>query len=165
VTPAKRQTGGIAFLLAQLGQHAADRFAARIAELDLIPAQAGILRAIAMDPGRSQQALSEQLGLLPSRVVAFVDDLEQRGFVERRRSTEDRRLNALHLTTRGTELMGEIGRLAKAHEAQITAGLSREQRAALAETLTAMAARQHLTPGVHPGYKSMGRGPTGSAAG
>jgi DNA-binding MarR family transcriptional regulator len=159
VAPAKHQTGGIAFLLAQLGQHAADRFAARIAQLDLIPAQAGILRAIAMGPGRSQQALSEQLGLLPSRVVAFVDDLEQRGLVERRRSTEDRRLNALFLTPGGTEMMGAIGRLGKAHEADITAGLSREQRAALIETLTLIAARQQLTPGVHPGYKSIGRGP------
>jgi DNA-binding MarR family transcriptional regulator len=117
-----------------------------------------------MAPGRSQQALSEQLGLLPSRVVAFVDDLEQRGYVERRRSTQDRRLNALHLTKRGTELMGEIGQLAKAHEAEITAGLSREQRSALADILAAMAARQRLTPGVHPGYKSIGRRPDGDSA-
>jgi DNA-binding MarR family transcriptional regulator len=164
VPPANRRTGGIAFLLAQIGQHAADRFAARIAELDLVLPQAGILRAIAMGPGRSQQALSEQLGLLPSRVVAFVDNLEQRGYVERRRSTEDRRLNALYLTAKGTELMAELGKLGKAHEAEITAGLSHEQREALAETLTAMAARQQLTPGVHPGYKSIGRGPADDSA-
>jgi DNA-binding MarR family transcriptional regulator len=164
VPPANRQSGGIAFLLAQLGQHAADRFAARIAELDLIPPQAGILRAIAIEPGRSQQALSEQLGLLPSRVVAFVDDLEQRGYVERRRSTADRRLNALVLTAKGVQLMAEIGEVAKAHEAEITAGLSRAERVSLMESLAALAARHQLTPGVHPGYKSMGRGPVDESA-
>jgi hypothetical protein len=35
---------GSAFLLAQLGAHAAAGFAARIAALDLTPAQAGLLR-------------------------------------------------------------------------------------------------------------------------
>jgi DNA-binding MarR family transcriptional regulator len=158
-----RSSGGIAFLLAQLGQHAADRFAARIAELNLIPAQAGILRAIAHDPGRSQQALSEQLGLVPSRVVAFVDDLEGRGYLERRRNTQDRRLNALHLTPAGNALMGDLGSVAKAHEAELTAGLSNAQRAALGEMLRTLASRQGLTPGVHPGYRSLGRNPAETA--
>ena len=163
VPPANRRTGGIAFLLAQIGQHAADRFAARIAELDLVLPRRESCARSRWGPVVAQ-ALSEQLGLLPSRVVAFVDNLEQRGYVERRRSTDDRRLNALYLTAKGTELMAELGKLGKAHEAEITAGLSREQREALAETLTAMAARQQLTPGVHPGYKSIGRGPAGNSA-
>jgi DNA-binding MarR family transcriptional regulator len=77
---------GVAFLLAQLGHHAAELFAEQIATIDLTPPHAGILRAIASEPGPSQQALSGQLGLLPSRVVAYVDELEDRGYVERRRN-------------------------------------------------------------------------------
>jgi DNA-binding MarR family transcriptional regulator len=156
----------IAFLLTQLGTHAADRFAARIASLDLTPPQAGILRAIAVEPGRSQQALSEQLRLLPSRVVAFVDDLERRGYVERRRNAGDRRLYALHLTARGGQLMMEIGKLGMAHEDEIAGSLSAAQRTALARTLQALAADNGLTAGVHPGYKSLGEpGPDTPAAG
>ncbi|MCP3811850.1 MarR family transcriptional regulator, partial [Mycobacteriaceae bacterium Msp059] len=62
----------VAFLLTQLGTYAATRFAEQMATIDLTPPHAGILRAIAAAPGRSQQALSAQLGLLPSRVVTFV---------------------------------------------------------------------------------------------
>ena len=152
-----RRTGGIAFALAALGHHAAERFGARIAELELSPPHAGILRAIAAEPGRSQQALSAQLGLLPSRVVAFIDELERRGVVERRRNPDDRRLHALYLTDSGTELMGEIARIGRAHEAELTAGLTKEQRTELAELLQLVTRRQGLTPGVHPGYRTLGK--------
>src|ERR1700736_6076110 len=93
-----RRRGGVAFLLAQLGHHAAERFSERIAALELTPPHAGILRAIAAAPGRSQQALGTKLQLLPSRVVAYVDDLEDRGYVERRPNPDDRRQYALYLT-------------------------------------------------------------------
>lgn len=67
--------GGTAFLIAQLGAHAAQRFAERLDELDLTPPQAGLLRAIADGPGRSQQALAAQLGTKATRLVALLDGL------------------------------------------------------------------------------------------
>jgi DNA-binding MarR family transcriptional regulator len=148
----------VAFLLAQLGHHAATMFAELMEAVDLTPPHAGILRAIAAEPGRSQQALSAQLGLLPSRVVAYVDDLEDRGYVERRRNPDDRRLHALHLTASGKRLMGKIADLGRQHERRITAGLDADQRATLRELLAAVADRQGLTPHVHPGYRTIGRG-------
>src|ERR1700692_457514 len=88
----------VAFLLSQLGHRSASVFTDLIASIDLTPPHGGILRATAADPGRSQQALSGQLGLLPSRVVAYVDELEDRGYVERRRNPPDRRMPRLPLT-------------------------------------------------------------------
>ena len=149
--------GGVAFLLAQLGHHAAERFSDRIAALDLTPPHAGILRAIGANPGRSQQALSTQLGLLPSRVVAFVDDLEDRGYLERRPNPDDRRQYALYLTAAGKELMGKLSRLARQHDRAITSGLSESQRAQLYDLLATLATQQGLTPGIHPGYRRLGR--------
>ena len=149
--------GGVAFLLAQLGHHAAERFSDRIAALDLTPPHAGILRAIAAAPGRSQQALSTQLGLLPSRVVAFVDDLEDRGYLERRPNPDDRRQYALYLTPDGKELMGKVSRIARQHDRAITSGLSDSQRTQLRDLLAALAAQQGLTPGIHPGYRRLGQ--------
>src|SRR5687767_3665107 len=75
---------GLAFLLSQLGIYAAQQFSERVATLGLTPALAGLLRAIATTPGQSQQALARHLKIQPSRVVAFVDDLEGRGLIERR---------------------------------------------------------------------------------
>jgi DNA-binding MarR family transcriptional regulator len=153
----RNRTDGVAFLLAQLGQHAAQLFAELVAPLGLTPPHAGILRAIADSPGRSQQALSAQLGLLPSRVVAYVDDLEQRGFLERRRNADDRRLHALHLTDSGKQLMRKLSDLARQHERRFTAGLDEQQRRTLNDLLATLASEHELTPAVHPGFKTLGR--------
>ena len=155
--PTDDRPDGVAFLLAQLGYHAAELFARRIAPLGLTPPQAGILRAIAAAPGRSQQALSQQLDLLPSRVVAFVDDLEGRGLLERRRNPDDRRLHALYLTASGKKLMRKLSEAAREHERDLTAGLDDEQRAQLRHLLAGIADSQGLAAHVHPGYRGIGR--------
>ena len=148
---------GVAFLLAQLGHHAATLFAEQVAAIELSPPQAGILRAIAAEPGRSQQALSAQLGMLPSRVVVYVDELEERGYVERRRNPDDRRLHALHLTAAGKRLMRKLSELAHQHELRLTAALDPEQYSALRALLSTVAREQGLKPHVHPGYRTLAR--------
>jgi len=156
--PTSDHRDGVAFLLAQLGYHAAELFAERIAPLGLGPPQAGILRAIAAEPGRSQQALSRQLKLLPSRVVAFVDELENRGYLERRRNPDDRRLHALYLTPSGKRLMQKLSDAAREHEREVTAALNDRERGELRDLLARIASDAGLTPRVHPGYRSIGIG-------
>lgn len=154
---------GVSFLLAQLGAHATERFTDRIAVLGLTPPHAGILRAIRAVPGQSQQALGAQLGLLPSRMVNFVDDLESRGLVERRRNPTDRRLHALHLTPEGRERIAEIGRLASEHESDFFAALSTQERGQLTGLLRRVAAHQGIAEGVHPGYRHLNHADQGEA--
>lgn len=155
--PVQGQYGGVAFLLAQLGAHAAGRFAERVAGLGLTPPQIGLLRAIAADPGNSQQELATRLELLPSRVVTFIDDLEQRGLVRRDRSSADRRQYALDLTAEGRAMMRRIGGLARTHDRDLCQALNDSERQQLADLLTRIAEQQALTPGVHPGYRQIGR--------
>jgi DNA-binding MarR family transcriptional regulator len=143
---------GSAFLLAQVGAHAATRFTERIGELDLTPAQTGLLRLVASRPGQSQQKLAKQLGTPATRLVPLVDGLEKRGLIERRRNTEDRRLYALELSAAGRELMGQVAQTAMAHEQAMTAALTEGERATLRELLAKIADEQGLSPGVHPGY-------------
>jgi DNA-binding MarR family transcriptional regulator len=151
----ERRVGGNAFLLAQLGAHAAQRFADRIAELGLAPPQTGLLRVVAMRPGQSQQAIANQLGTPPSRLVAMVDGLEQRGLVERRRNPDDRRHHALYLTDAGAKFMEQLAVIGREHEEAMCAGLDTAERAQLLGLLRRMAAEQGLTPMVHPGYRGM----------
>jgi DNA-binding MarR family transcriptional regulator len=146
---------GVAFLLAQLGHHAATLFAEQVATIELTPPHAGILRAIAAEPGRSQQALSAQLGMLPSRVVVYVDELEQRGYVERRRNPDDRRLHALYLTAAGKRLMRKLSELARQHELRFASTLDPEQYSTLRGLLATMAQQQGLMAHVHPGYRTL----------
>ncbi|WP_412539117.1 MarR family winged helix-turn-helix transcriptional regulator [Longispora sp. K20-0274] len=144
-----------AFLLAQLGAYATGRFAARIGELGLTPPLTGMLRAIAATPGMSQQELAGHLGMPPSRLVAFLDDLEGRGLIERRQNPADRRQSALHVTGHGTETLAAVGGVSVAHDEDITAPLSAAERAQLAGLLGRLAEHHGLTEGVHPGYRTV----------
>jgi DNA-binding MarR family transcriptional regulator len=152
-TPAAAPRVGIAFLLAQLGAHAAEEFASALAERGLTPPLVGVLRLLQTEPGLSQQQLSERLGSVPSRVVSYVDELERRGWVVRSRDTVDRRVNVLTVTKAGTEAFEAIAVVARAHEQRITEGLDGADRATLLELLAKLAANQDLTPGVHPGFR------------
>lgn len=148
---------GPAFLLAQLGSHAATVFATRIAELDLTPPQAGFLRAVSARPGISQQALAGLLGTPPSRLVGLVDDMEARDLVQRRRNPADRRQTALYLTEPGVKLLGRLATLARAHDEAMCRALEPEERDQLRGLLQRIADQQELTAGVHPGFRRIGR--------
>jgi DNA-binding MarR family transcriptional regulator len=146
---------GTTFLLAQLGAYAAQRFAERIAELELTPPQTGLLRCVGQRPGQSQQAIAGQLGTTPSRLVGLVDGLQRRGLVERRRDPDDRRNHAIYLTEAGRHCMARIGLAARQHEDTLCAGLSDAEREQLQSLLIRLAAGQGLATLAHPGYRSL----------
>jgi DNA-binding MarR family transcriptional regulator len=149
---------GLSFLLSQVGAHSSTRFAERLEPLEIKPAHVGMLRVIGQTDGLSQQALGEKLGVFPSRLVAVLDELERRGLVERRDSPGDRRSYALYLTRVGRDVLEQIGRVAREHQDALCASLNDAERAHLAELLTRIAAEQHLTPGVHPGFRKLADG-------
>jgi DNA-binding MarR family transcriptional regulator len=152
-----RPAMGIGFLLSQLGANGSMLFAQRIAPLGLVPAESGILHHISRSPGINQQVLAERLGVLPSRMVAWIDGLQTRGIVERRRDVEDRRAYTLHLTAAGTKTLEALREASLAHEEALLSGLDEKERAKLLVLCRKMAENQGLTHGVHPGYKWMGR--------
>jgi DNA-binding MarR family transcriptional regulator len=132
------------------------RFAERLAPLGLAPPHVGILVNIARADGLSQQALSERLGMFPSRLVGVLDELERRGLVERRDSPTDRRTYALYLTAAGRAALEQIGRIGREHQDALCAALDPSERAQLTDLLRRIAAQQQLTPGVHPGLRRLG---------
>jgi DNA-binding MarR family transcriptional regulator len=148
-----------AFLLAQLGSHAAGKFAERLARLRLSPPHAGILGVLRKSGGLSQQALAEVLHMHPSGLVAIIDELEVRGLVKRQNSLDDRRTYELHLTDKGQVALRDIGRIAQEHNESLCAALSPSEREELTGFLQRVADSQGLTPGVHPGFSRLGRRP------
>jgi DNA-binding MarR family transcriptional regulator len=154
VCPKPSRGGGVgaAFLLAQIGSHAATQFTVRLAQLGLVPAHAGVFRILAATPAITQQALATALGTLPSRLVAIVDELESKGLLERRPHETDRRSYALHLTEKGRSTLQAIGKIAREHQQALLAGLSEDEQTALAGLLQRVADQQGLRRGVHPGF-------------
>jgi DNA-binding MarR family transcriptional regulator len=164
-TAGGRGTTSAAWLLAQVGAHAAAMFAARLSALGLAPTHAGILRVLAQTEGLSQRRLARQLEILPSRLVSLVDELEARGLVQRRDSDEDRRVYALYLTDQGRATLDAIGRVAREHDAAVCAALSGDERRLLVDLLRRIADQQGLKPGVHPGFRRLGRSGGGASGG
>jgi DNA-binding MarR family transcriptional regulator len=148
---------GAAFLLAQVGGHAAAKFAERLAEVNLVPVHAGIFRILSATPAISQQALAAALGTVPSRLVGLMDELESQGLVERRAHETDRRSYALHLTEKGKSTLESISRIAREHREDLLAALSEEEQRELTVLLQRVAEQQGLIKGVHPGFAKIGR--------
>ena len=148
-------SGSAAFLLAQVGEHAAMKFGERLRKLKLAPHQAGILRILAMTPAITQQSLAKTLGIVPSRLVALIDEMESAGLVERRADRDDRRRYALHLTDKGWSMLETIGRVAREHGQELLSALSAEEQRQMASMLQRIADEQGLTHGVHPGYRRL----------
>jgi len=155
VEPRPARSFGPAFLLAQLGSHAARQFARRLAKLRLAPAHSGILHILAANPGLTQQALAARLGMVPSRLVALLDELGARGLTQRRISPRDRRRHELILTEKGKKTLARIGEIARDHQRALLAALSDTERDHLAALLQRVADHQGLTRNVHPGYKTL----------
>ena len=130
----------VSFLLARVGFESARRLRERLAPYGVDPRQFALLHAVALVQGRSQQALAESIGVPKSGMVAIVDDLEERGLLERRRS--DRRTHALHLTRAGSDLLRRTARTAAEHDEELAAPLSVAERRQLVALLAKLAARE-----------------------
>lgn len=143
---------GAAFLLSQLGGHSSRLWTRRLESLGLDPREVMLFRHVALAEGASQRAVATAIGLAPSRIVAVVDRLEARGWVERRTSNQDRRTRALHLTPKGRDMLGQILDISAAHEADFTRALTRAERQTLISLLRKVANAQALIEGVHPGF-------------
>jgi DNA-binding MarR family transcriptional regulator len=89
------------------------------------------------------------VGTAPSRVVALIDGLEDRGLVVRSRSSTDRRNHELHLTDGGQALLARLRQVAEAHEREVLDGLTPEQVGQLGAALEALTRAHHLDPEVH----------------
>ncbi len=152
-----REIGGdkapssLGFLLSQVGVYASRRFAQRIAALDLDPPLFRVLNVVDAAEGQSQQAIGEAIQAPASRMVAIVDELEQRGLVERRPHPSDRRIRALYLTGAGRRLLARGRKIAIEHEEELTRGLSAADRKRLIALLQKIVEEQGIGRGVHPG--------------
>jgi DNA-binding MarR family transcriptional regulator len=145
---------GFAFLLVQVGLHAARQFAQELAPLGIEPRHVGMLTRLAANEGRAQQAIGELIGLNPTQMVFLVDELEGRGLVERRRNPADRRSYALYLTPAGRDMLATVRAVQAAHADRLAAALDAGERAELTTLLRRIADDQGISeqslPGIPP---------------
>jgi DNA-binding MarR family transcriptional regulator len=129
----------IATLLARVGGAQATAFAALLAPLGLRPKQFGLMNVVALAEGPSQGEIGAAMGIDPSGLIATIDDLEARGWLERRKDPDDRRRNVVVLTAAGTTKLGEGRAAAYARAKELTAPLTAKERRALRDLLAKIA--------------------------
>jgi DNA-binding MarR family transcriptional regulator len=103
-------------------------FIGAMAAVGLRPASFSVLCIIKANPGSTQTAVSEALGLQRTNLVAIIDALEKRGLARREPAVNDRRSHALFLTTAGERLLGEAMKLQAEHEGRVLARLRPKER-------------------------------------
>jgi DNA-binding MarR family transcriptional regulator len=121
----------IAFLLTRLGSRQATAFGDLLRPLDLRPKQFAVMNIVALADGPSQQEVGAQMELDPSGLIATIDQLEARGWLERWRSETDRRRHALYLTGSGKTKLDEGRRVALDRARGLTSALGAKERSTL----------------------------------
>ncbi|WP_157009106.1 MarR family winged helix-turn-helix transcriptional regulator [Agromyces laixinhei] len=143
------------FLLSQLGFRSDERFAKRLEPIGISARQFGVLRALAATDGQSQRQLSATLRIHRNVMVGMIDELERRGFVERRRHPDDRRAHAVHLTAEARELLPRVETVLDACDQDLLGALDQRDREKLATLLQRAIDSAGLAPDVHPGYNAI----------
>lgn len=121
----------IGFRLRRIQNHLSRNFSTRNAAWNLRSGLFSSLAIIAANPGISQNVLSREVGLDKSATVQIVDDLEARGWAERRRSTNDRRYYELVVTGAGQEALAQLFANLEETERDVMAHLSDAERTLL----------------------------------
>ena len=83
-----------------------------------------------------QQELGEALHLDANNLVLLLNDLEDDGFVERRRNPSDRRRHIVEITPTGEQALARAERALESIEDEILSPLSGDERATLHRLLT-----------------------------
>ena len=108
---------------------------AALARTPLTPRAAGMLEAIASDPGTSFAEISRRLPVTPQAVAQVAVRLEDSGFIERRPAERGRGV-ALYITAAGEKALGVAKERKEAFDREIAAALGEERHAELVRLLT-----------------------------
>lgn len=79
-----------------------------LAEVGITPVQYSLLALVADNEGLSQGVLGLALNLDRATTMAIMNKLEHAGWIERRRSSQDRRRYAMFLTPKGDKQIKEL---------------------------------------------------------
>jgi DNA-binding MarR family transcriptional regulator len=129
------------FLLKRLGFAAKERALEAYEEAGLGPYHHAVLAVLDEGSRETQGAIADALGYDRGQLVGLLDELEDRGLVERRRDPADRRRHTVTLTSDGKRALTKLRALARRLEDEFLAGLDDGERAELYALLRRLASR------------------------
>ena len=137
---AKELAASSGFLLATLGTSFKAKAIARLEQEGFEAHQYSVLAILAEGTREAQSTIAEALGIDPSRLVALIDSLEERGLVARQRDTQDRRRYTVSITPDGKRQLQRLRTVVGKLEDELLASLSPEDRETFHRLLLRLAA-------------------------
>jgi DNA-binding MarR family transcriptional regulator len=129
------------FLLKRLGTTVKSRALEAYEETGLGPYHHAVLSVLEEGSRETQGAIAGVLGYDPGQLVGLLDELEERGYVERKRDPHDRRRHIVQLTPDGARALERLRTLARRIEDDFFAPLDADERATLHALLLRLAQR------------------------
>ena len=120
-----------AFLLKRLGMMLKERSLDALEPTGLTPQHHAVLSLLDEGMRESQGEIADTLGYDPSHLVGLLDELEAKGYAERRRDPGDRRRQLVSLTPAGKDALARLRAIAKKVEKNFLAPLDAEERQTL----------------------------------
>src|SRR5438045_320880 len=116
------------FLLKRLGMAAKEQTIGAFDDAGLHPYHHAILAVLDEGSRETQGAIAETLGYDKGQLVGLLDELEEKGLVERQRDPNDRRRHVVHMTSAGRKTLERLRRLSARLEDEFLAELSDAER-------------------------------------
>lgn len=142
VGPPKELLTSAAFMLKRLGFMLKDRTMEAFEETGMTPYHYAVLALLDEDPRETQAMIADALGYDRSHLVGVLDELEERGLIERRRDQTDRRRHLVSLTKDGEQALERLRAVSKQIENEFFRPLDAKERKTLNELLLRLA-REH----------------------
>ncbi|MDO8733205.1 MAG: MarR family winged helix-turn-helix transcriptional regulator [Actinomycetota bacterium] len=98
-----------------------------------------VLTALVEHPGRTQLALSHDLGVDKTTLTALIDRLEAKQLVIRMQVPDDRRARMPQITSAGTNVQVEVAKGRDAAEAELLSNFTQGERELLRELISRIA--------------------------
>ena len=136
---AKELLDNTVFLMGRLGYAIKGRSIEEFEAAGFSMYQYSVLAMVGEESRTSQATIADALGLDRSQLVGVLDDLEERGLIERRRDPEDRRRHMVSLTAEGKRQLVRLRAIGKRLEEAFLAPLDEKERAKLHDTLLKVA--------------------------
>lgn len=100
------------------------------------PRQYTVLLITAANPGISQSRLGRMLGMDRATTMGVINKLQNRKWLIRKKSMNDRRMHALHLTAKGTAALKKLKSDVLKHENNLALTLSKKEKEQLINLLS-----------------------------
>jgi DNA-binding MarR family transcriptional regulator len=140
VKPPRELVSSPSFLLKRLGWAVKDRVSDAFDRADASPYHYAVLAVLEEGDRETQATIADALAYDRSHLVGLLDELEERGLVERRRDPADRRRHLVKVTPAGRKALTRLRALHQQVDDEFFAPLSAEERSTLHTLLHRLAA-------------------------